>query len=82
MRAGAPKCALTSFLRNRAQHGTFFTRMELTTLVLSLVGAVTGLINMVVILAVNGKLDRLTGRVDSLEHGHNAHVNSPALHAR
>ena len=56
--------------------------MELTTLVLSLVGAVTGLINMVVILAVNGKLDRLTGRVDSLEQGHNAHVNSPALHAR
>ena len=32
--------------------------MELTTLVLSLVGALTGLINRVVILAVNGKLDR------------------------
>ena len=43
--------------------------MALTTLVLSLVGAVTG-------------LDRLTGRVDPLEHGLNAHVNSPALHAR
>ena len=55
--------------------------MELTTLVLSLVGALTGLINMVVILAVNGKLDRLTGRVDSLEQGHNAHVNSAAMRA-
>ena len=82
MRAGAPKCSLTRRLRNRARHGTLPTHMELTTLFLSLVGAVTGLINMVVILTVNGKLDRLTGRVDSLEHGHNTHVDSPALHAR
>ena len=70
------------FLLNWQRCATLFTRMEMTTLVLSLVGALTGLINMVVILAVNGKLDRLTGRVDSLERAHNAHVNSAALHAR
>ena len=30
---------------------------------------------------INSKFDRLTGRVDTLETGHTAHVNS-GLHAR
>lgn len=29
---------------------------------------------------LNGKFDRLTGRVDSVETAHNAHVNTPGLH--
>lgn len=56
--------------------------MELATLVLSLLAALTGVINTVVILVVNGKLDRLTGRVDTLEQGHHAHVGNAAMHAR
>ena len=56
--------------------------MELATLVLSLLAALTGVINTVVILVVHGKLDRLTGRVDALERGHHAHVGNAAAHAR
>ena len=56
--------------------------LELATLVLSLLAALTGVINTVVILVVNGKLDRPTGRVDTLEQGHHAHVGNAAVHAR
>ena len=55
--------------------------MELATLVLSLLAALTGVINTVVILVVNGKLDRLTG-ADAFERGHHAHVGNAAVHAR
>ena len=27
------------------------------------------------------KFDRMTGRIDTLENAHNAHVNAPGLHA-
>ena len=32
------------------------------------------------VLVVNGKLDKLAGKVATLEAGHHAHVNAPGLH--
>ena len=31
---------------------------------------------------VNSKLDQMVGRVDTLERGHTAHVNSATMHGR
>lgn len=41
--------------------------MEIATLIAAVVGGVTGLVNTVAIILVNGKVDRLTGRVDVLQ---------------
>lgn len=41
--------------------------MELFTAVAAAVGALAGMVNGVGLLIVNGKVDRLTGRVDTLE---------------
>ena len=40
--------------------------MEIATLIAAVVGGVTGFVNTVAIILVNGKVDRLTGRVDIL----------------
>ena len=47
--------------------------VELLTLATSLVAAIG-------VLVVNGKLDKLAGKVATLEVGHHAHVNAPGLH--
>ena len=47
--------------------------MELLTLATSLV-AVIG------VLIVNSKVDKLAGKIETLETGHHAHVNAPGLH--
>lgn len=41
--------------------------MEIATLVAAVIGGVTGLVNTVAIILVNGNVDRLTGRVDVLQ---------------
>ncbi len=41
--------------------------MEIATLIAAVVGGVTGLVNTIAIILVNGKVDRLTGRVDVLQ---------------
>ncbi|MXW35247.1 MAG: hypothetical protein F4X11_15495 [Acidobacteria bacterium] len=42
----------------------------------AVVGACTGLVSAVGVLVVNGKVDRLTGRVDELSRAFNSHVNA------
>ena len=41
--------------------------MEIATLIAAVVAGVTGLLNTVAIILVNGNVDRLTGRVDVLQ---------------
>ena len=41
--------------------------VEIVTMIAALVGAVAGLLAVVGLLIVNGKVDRLTGRVDVLQ---------------
>ena len=41
--------------------------MEIATLIVAVVRGVTGLVNTIAIILVNGKVDRLTGRVDVLQ---------------
>ena len=41
--------------------------VEIATLIAAVVGGVTGLVNTIAIILVNGKVDRLTGRVDVLQ---------------
>ncbi len=47
--------------------------VELLTLATSLVAAIG-------VLVVNWKLDKLAGKMESLEAVHHAHVNAPGLH--
>ena len=54
--------------------------MEFLTAVAAVLGAVGSLVAAVGVLIVNGKLDKLIGRVDGLEASHNAPVNAPGLH--
>ncbi|MCY4119443.1 MAG: hypothetical protein OXG72_00785 [Acidobacteria bacterium] len=54
--------------------------MELLTAVAAVLAAVGSLVAAVGVLIVNGKLDKLIGRVEALEISHNAHVNAPGLH--
>ena len=51
--------------------------MELLTAIAAVLGAVGSLVAAVGVLIVNGKLDKLIGRVDVLEASHNA----PGLHS-
>ena len=41
--------------------------VEIATLIVAVAGGVTGLVNTIAIILVNGKVDRLTGRVDVLQ---------------
>ena len=41
--------------------------VEIATLIAAVIAGVTGLVNTVAIILVNGKVDRLTGRVDVLQ---------------
>ena len=42
----------------------------------ALIGAGAGLVSAIGVLVVNGKVDRLTGRVDELSRAFNSHVNA------
>lgn len=42
-------------------------KMEIATLIVAVIGGITGLVNTFAIILVNGKVDRLTGRVDVLQ---------------
>ena len=53
--------------------GDTIAGMEILTATAAVVAAVTGLWNVY-------QFSMLKGRVDSLEAGHNAHVNAPGLH--
>ena len=55
--------------------------IEVLTAVAACLGAVGSVVAAVGVFLVNAKFDRLKGRVDTLETAHNAHVNSPGLHA-
>ena len=55
--------------------------MEILTTVAAVVAALGSLVAAGGVLIVNGKLDKLIGRVEVLEAGHNAHVNAPGLHS-
>lgn len=44
--------------------------------VAAIVGAASGLVAAIGVLVVNGKVDRLAGRVDELSRAFNAHVNA------
>ena len=48
---------------------------------MELLTAIAAVLAAVGVLIVNGKLDKLIGRVDVLEASHNAHVNAPGLHS-
>lgn len=54
--------------------------VETLTAVAAVIGAVAGVIAAVGVLIVNGKLDRLTGRVAANTDAITAHVNAPGLH--
>ena len=41
--------------------------MEIATLIAAVIAGVTGLVNTVAVILMNGKVDRLTGRVDVLQ---------------
>ena len=62
-------------------HPVEFGWMELLTAVAAVLAAVGSLVAAVGVLIVNGKLDKLIGRVEALETSHNAHVNAPGLHS-
>ena len=55
--------------------GTAKTAIRLVTAAAALVGALTGLWN-------TCQFAQLAGRVQTLETGHNAHVNAAGLHGR
>ena len=42
-------------------------KMEIATLIAAVIGGITGLVNTFAIILANGKVDRLTGRVDVLQ---------------
>ena len=42
----------------------------------AVIGAGAGLVAAIGVLVVNGKVDRLTGRVDELSRAFNSHVNA------
>lgn len=42
-------------------------KMEIATLIAAVIGGITGLVNTFATILVNGKVDRLTGRVDVLQ---------------
>ena len=44
--------------------------------VAAIVGAASGLVAAIGVLVVNGKVDRLAGRVDELSRAFNAHINA------
>lgn len=54
--------------------------MEALTAVAAVVGAVGSLVAAVGVLVANAKLDKLVGRVGTLESSLNAHVNAAGLH--
>ena len=54
--------------------------MELFTAIAAAFGAVAGTVGAVGVLIINSKLDKLTGRVDSVENTMTAHVNAAGLH--
>ena len=54
--------------------------VETLTAVAAVIGAVSGVVAAVGVLIVNGKLDRLTGRVDVNTTAITAHMNAAGLH--
>lgn len=57
------------------------TAIGLFTAVTALVAAIGALTANVWLYRLDKKFDRMTGRIDTLENAHNAHVNAPGLHA-
>ncbi len=49
---------------------------DVVTGIAALIGAGAGLVSAIGVLVVNGKVDRLTGRVDELSRAFNSHVNA------
>ena len=49
---------------------------EIASGIAAMIGAFGGVVAAVGVLVVNGKVDRLTGRVDELSRAFNAHVNA------
>ena len=57
------------------------TAIGLFTAVTAPVAAVGALTANAWLYCLDKKFDRVTGRIDTLENAHNAHVNAPGLHA-
>ena len=54
--------------------------MEVVQLTIDLLTALGALAGGVGVIVLNNKFNRLQGKVDTLEAGFNAHVNTPGLH--
>ena len=59
-----------------AGYCSFMETFDVVAGIAAVVGACTGLVSAVGVLVVNGKVDRLTGRVDELSRAFNSHVNA------
>ena len=57
----------TRVVRAAVTHCDRISQVDVATLIAAVVGGVTGLVNTVAIILVNGKVDRLTGRVGVLQ---------------
>ena len=62
--------------RQGLDHDAGMEVFEIVSGVAAMIGAFGGVIAAVGVLVVNGKVDRLTGRVDELSRAFNAHVNA------
>ena len=54
--------------------------MEVVQLTIDLLTALGALAGATGVIVLNNKFNRLQGKVDTLEAGFNAHVNTPGLH--
>ena len=59
-----------------AGYSPFMETFDVVAGIAAVVGACTGMVSAVGVLVVNGKVDRLTGRVDELSRAFNSHVNA------
>ena len=79
--AASASASIGPSARVHARHrGNVRVMVENLTAVAAVIGAVSGVVAAVGVLIVNGKLDRLTGRVDVNTTAITAHMNAAGLH--
>ena len=81
--ASSPRCPQHPFsspCTRRSLGAIIGVMVEKLTAVAAVIGAAAAIVAAVGVLIVNGKLDRLTGRVDGNTTAITAHTNAPGLH--
>ena len=61
---------------SRAGYPRLMEIFDVVSGIAAVIGACAGLVAAIGVLVVNGKVDRLTGRVDELSRAFNSHVNA------